>query len=447
MLSSFKAATTTNRCFINKASRHISARSIWTKVTATGPTSRECAKVAIDSVKGKDRFSTAPDICVALISKSFTLSQYQDVLHDLDTQLHNPKILIGGVIDRVPELNHGVSLLLGYNEKVVPFFIKDDQQRLKVRNISVGRWGRVDDRERIAFQNDYIDTKGWGKPDLVSSAVQEFTLPEGLSAADQTPPSFIFMLSDNEPEQLLHTLDHHYPEIPKLGIVGASTPFITGTPYTLFKSAKEIVGSGIVGFASYNNDSSSSVSNDDVKINYTAIEKLGEPMKITRCQGNVILDVEQGGPTGLLLRLIQNRPKISKDEEFYLGVYPSQEQNTASAMANMTVNKITSGDPGRGSMSIDTTATLKVGQMIQFFTKKSLGFKNVSSDLMEKEEIALGVSGKDFTIDATVVEVPKEPKITTDVFGGVSENGIIVGRKSAPTQLLDVPYSRLSFKL
>lgn len=31
----------------------------------------------------------------------------------------------------------------------------------------------------------------------------------------------------------------------------------------------------------------------------------------------------------------------------------------------MSVNRVTSGDPSRGNMSIDTTADLQVGQIVQ----------------------------------------------------------------------------------
>lgn len=35
----------------------------------------------------------------------------------------------------------------------------------------------------------------------------------------------------------------------------------------------------------------------------------------------------------------------------------------------MAVNRITSGDPSRGNMSIDTTADLQVGQVVQVNSK------------------------------------------------------------------------------
>jgi hypothetical protein len=72
---------------------------------------------------------------------------------------------------------------------------------------------------------------------------------------------------------------------------------------------------------------------------------------------------------------------------------------------------------------------------------------NVSSDPVARNSIVLGVSDKDRTIDASPVQLPMEPMVDLDVFGGVSENGVSVGRKGVPSQVLDVPLSRAILKL
>lgn len=79
--------------------------------------------------------------------------------------------------------------------------------------------------------------------------------------------------------------------------------------------------------------------------------------------------------------------------------------------------------------------------------KKDLGFKNVSSDRIGSDEIVFGVSSKDYTIDAAPVKIPTEASVVSDVFGGVSENGVIVGRSNIPSEVLDVPFSKVIFKL
>lgn len=79
--------------------------------------------------------------------------------------------------------------------------------------------------------------------------------------------------------------------------------------------------------------------------------------------------------------------------------------------------------------------------------KENLEFKNVSSDPVKEDEIVFGVSGKEHTIDAAPVKIPSEPSIAPQVFGAVSENGVIVGRSNIPAEVLDVPFSRVTFKL
>jgi small ligand-binding sensory domain FIST len=324
----------------------IHSRSYWTKLTSTGSTVEECLQVSLASLKNKK-----PDVCVVLASKSFSFKHYQNLTRELRNKL-KPTILLGGVIDRVPHVDHGISLLLGFDEHIVPFAIEDSDSRLKIRSVSVGRWGRKEEKDRIQLQSDHIDKFGWDNFGSVSTPAQTYQLPAGII----DPPSFVLTVSDNEPDELLQALDHHFPQVPKVGIIGASTPFVTGTPYTLFNS-KKMMGSGIVGFASYGN------AIKDMKISHAALEKMGEPVTITRCRGNIILDLDEGGATGLLLRLIQGGPKLSKDEEFYLGVYPPNEDQ--SSESNVTVSRITSGDPSKGNMSVDTTVDLQVGQVVQ----------------------------------------------------------------------------------
>ncbi|KAI9478160.1 MAG: hypothetical protein EXX96DRAFT_524508 [Benjaminiella poitrasii] len=411
---------------------HSQTRSIWTRLTATGANIHDCIEQSVQILDRK-----TPNVCVVLASKSFTLNNYRDLTRQLNLKLNTPAVLLGGVIDRIPHFDHGISLLLGFDEHVVPFTIRDNQQRLKIRNTAVGRWGRVEDVTRLKYQNDHLDhLTNWDDFGSINIPVQPFQLPPGFD--DSKQPSFLFTVSDNEPEQLLQTLDHHYADVPKLGLVGASTPFVTGDPYCLFHG-EEMMGSGMVGFAAYTKNAPS----EDVIVSHTAMEKLGEPMRIARCQGNVILDLEAGGATGLLLQLIQKSGPLSKDEEFYAGVYPLDDQ----ADENMTASRITSGDPSRGNMSIDTTADLQVGQVIQFLRKKAIDTNNVSSDHANNEAIVFGVSGKDDTIDATPVKIPTQASVIEDCFGGISENGIIVGRKNMPSELLNVPFSKATFKL
>ena len=62
----------------------------------------------------------------------------------------------------------------------------------------------------------------------------------------------------------------------QVGVIGASTPFITGEPYALF-CQQEILGGGIVGFASYNDQPVK-----ELEVKHTSLEPLGDLLTITR---------------------------------------------------------------------------------------------------------------------------------------------------------------------
>ncbi|KAI7852046.1 hypothetical protein BDC45DRAFT_485714 [Circinella umbellata] len=393
-------------------------RSLWTSVTTTARTTEECIQQATQQLSIKD-----PNICVALVSKSFP--DYRAVTQQLASHFKSTYTL-GCVVDHVPSVQHGISLLIG-DKDCVPFHIPDSQERHKVRSISVGRWGRVEDFDRLRFQGNKLNEGGWDSFSTISRPANQVTLPSTLQTQSGVP-SFVFMASDNEPDQLLDALDYHFPDTAKVGVIGASTPFITGEPYALF-CQQEILGGGIVGFASYNDQPV-----NELEVKHTSLEPLGDLLTITRCRGNIILDLDQAGATGLLLELIQQgqSARIAKDQEFYMGIYPTDSDD----LSKMTVNRITSGDPSRGNMSIDTTADLQVGQRVQFMKRRASD--NV---LVPAEKMIFGVVDKDHTIDAKPIQLPDTPKVLLDVFGGASENGIIVGRPGLASQILDVPYS------
>ncbi|KAI9243906.1 hypothetical protein BDA99DRAFT_529700 [Phascolomyces articulosus] len=398
-----------------------SQRTLWTTVTATGRTTDECIQQATHKLSSfKD-----PSLCVALVSKSFP--DYRAVTQQLTSHVH-ATYTIGCVVDHVPGMHHGISVLVGDTD-CVPFHIPDSPERHKVRSISVGRWGRVEDFDRLRFQGNTLNEEGWDAFSTISQPANQVALPSTLQKQSGVP-SFVFMASDNEPDQLLHALDHHFPDTAKIGVIGASTPFITGEPYALF-CQKEMLGGGIVGFASYNDRPIT-----DIQVGHTSLEPLGDLLTITRCRGNIILDLDQAGATGLLLELIQRgqNARIAKDQEFYLGIYPIDSDDTN----KMTVNRITSGDPSRGNMSIDTTADLKVGQRVQFMKRRA---SDDNQPIVPGENMIVGVVDQDHTIDAKPIELPETSKVITDVFGGASENGVIVGRPGLSSQILNVPYS------
>ncbi|KAL0075326.1 hypothetical protein J3Q64DRAFT_1648645 [Phycomyces blakesleeanus] len=336
--------------------RHPSLRSLWTAVTGTGSTLEAC----LDSCVQQAKLQKGATVAVAMVSKSFDAYDYESLPKLVKDRL-SPTWLVGSVVDRVPSVEHGVSLWVGYDEKVVGFQVKDGPERNKVRSVSVGRWGRPEELSRVNYQRQKMEDAGWEGFESVSRPTQQYPLPDELSTSKT--PSLVFLASDNEPDELLKNLDHHFPDTAKanIGIISASTPFVNGNPYTLFYQ-DQLMDAGITGFASY---SQKKVQADNISVEHVALQTMGKTMKITRCRGNIILDLDQAGATGLLLELIQNKQNalISKDETFYLGIYAPGEVNDDKS--KMTVCRVTSGDPSRGNMSVDTTIDLQEGQVVQ----------------------------------------------------------------------------------
>ncbi|CAO3620425.1 unnamed protein product [Cunninghamella blakesleeana] len=405
-------------------------------ISSTGPTIESCINECSTSTTIKEQ-QKLPNVCFILVSKSFDHEQYQQAIPLLKQRLqlnNKDTTIIGCIVDCVlttkENHGHGINLLLGYNETIQPFQIEDSLHRLKSRSISVGRWGNYD---RLKYENK--ESKEWQAFDTVSQPPQTFDeLPFSRS---NTTPSMILMASDNEPDQLLNTLDHHFPSTPKFGIIGASTPFINhGSPYTLFYNDK-IMKAGTIGFLLYSNNDGNNNLIKDMQIQYPYLELLGSPFKITRARGNVILDLDDKGATRLLLDLI-NKTNVSKDEEFYLSIF-SEDGN------DKTVARITSGDPARGNMSVDTTLDLYEGQSVQFMKKKPLQQQNINTLLNNHQgkKMTFGVTDLDNTIDVQYQNhnsLSKSPS-SLGLFGATSENGFILGKPNQKTLLYQAPFT------
>lgn len=71
--------------------------------------------------------------------------------------------------------------------------------------------------------------------------------------------------------------------------------------------------------------------------------------------------------------------------------------------------------------------------------------KPIEHPVLGTGDSIFGVVDKDHTVDTHRVAMPQEAKSLPDVFGGASENGIIVGRPGLASSILDVPYSIARF--
>ncbi|CAG8544637.1 14225_t:CDS:10, partial [Dentiscutata heterogama] len=118
---------------------------------------------------------------------------------------------------------------------------------------------------------------------------------------------------------------------------------------------------------------------------------------------------------------------LSKETEYYLGIYDVENKLDESMLM---VNKILSGDPVRGNMAIDTTKNLKNGQFIKFMYRKDYSkFESIPKVSNNNSiNLVLATSDKeemDFSASSPTLNTIFTEK---NIFGGISENGIIVGK-------------------
>jgi hypothetical protein len=159
--------------FVKGVRIHSQYRNLWTQRTVSNTDLTKCVSQSLTGLPNKPI-----DVCVALVSRSFSAN---DILK-LNTEFlkHiNPKIFIGAVVDRVPSPDsggHGLSVLIGQEEDATGFIVEDTADRKKIKSVSVGRWGRVQDFNRFEFEENDIDKFGWEGFKSVSRNVHDHSL-------------------------------------------------------------------------------------------------------------------------------------------------------------------------------------------------------------------------------------------------------------------------------
>ncbi|KAG2365126.1 hypothetical protein BDR07DRAFT_1399925 [Suillus spraguei] len=173
-------------------------------------------------------------------------------------------------------------------------------------------------------------------------------LPVELRTVRPEDVSSILYFSDKAPEGLRR----------QLGFLASSTPFITGRPVTLFHDG-EIYSDGAIGIALQ-----PSLGRTSLTVEFPGLVDLTPDLQITRSEGNLILMVDDGNPTRLLLAAMDKhglygRGALLKDDEFYVGVMSDGKVEQ--------LHRITSGDPSRGTIALGTTSAPPQGSIIRMF--------------------------------------------------------------------------------
>ncbi|KAF9897173.1 hypothetical protein BX616_006060, partial [Lobosporangium transversale] len=334
-------------------------------------------------------------ITIILASRSYPGSDLLSLPSKLPDHVSKSSFILGAVVDRVPtKSGHGVSTLtltpdppvlptnsLDPTDPLIiscqPFYLSGPESRRKrLKEKSVGKWARPQDIEERSL--DTADA--WSAFKSISTGrnqvqVPRVALPSSSSSfkalSSPSPLSQdIFMISDLEVHQFLEALDTANPDANKLGILASSTPFITGKPVTMFYDGK-IVQDGVLGVSIIKSvrNAATVTATSRTSISYPSMAPLGPAMRITRCRGNIILELDESNATRLLLDRLQTTT-LTKDKEYFLATgeitNANQGQHIDIDMQKATVYKITGGDPAKGNMAVDTVHDLSVGQWVQF---------------------------------------------------------------------------------
>jgi len=158
-----------------------------------------------------------------------------------------------------------------------------------------------------------------------------------------------------------------------MGLLGSATAFETGRPSTLFRGRSILGHHGAVGIAVLKPPHTSTAS---PIVRYTNMRTLGDPMRVTRSQGNIILTLDSKKATSYLLEVIKKSDDInesarsseliiSKEKEFYLGFLNEQHMV-------VEICRIIGGSTSRGTMALDREKEIKVDQMVQFIHSSEL---------------------------------------------------------------------------
>lgn len=235
--------------------------------------------------------------------------------------------------------------------------------------------------------------------------------------------SFLY-LSDGAPEGLLNSLGRHFPATSQTGLIGSSTPFITGRPFTLFKGSS-IYPDGAVGVAIFDQRL------QHASIEFKSIHAVSHPMEVTQAQTNLVETLDHGNPVESLLLAMKSSGSMNKDQEIYLAVLDSPSTTDPNPSEPCTYNysqvyRITAGGPSRGSILLDAAEGPQVGTKVQFVVIDASKKSPPSLIPINKTAPTVTLS---IISDSDMKAVPTDSDVQEidNAFLGASENGFILG--------------------
>ncbi|KAG0318705.1 hypothetical protein BGZ99_005492 [Dissophora globulifera] len=463
-------------------------KALWTAATSShpdlatavaqclSPPSSSSSSSLASPLSSQAKSQLKASVTIVLASRSYPGSDLLTLPSKIPDSISQSSFILGAVVDRVPtESGHGVSTLTLSPDKASlsdstldrivscqPFFLSSAESRRKrLKEKSVGKWARSQDIEERSL--DTADA--WASFKSISIGQNQVQVPDSALPPPSSPAhgqehdvsQDIMILSDLEVHQFLEALDTANPSASKTGLLASSTPFITGKPVTMYYDGK-VVQDGVLGVSVVRETiASSSDRSEDARnrrptlttLEYPSLAPLGPAMQITKCRGNIILELNDSNATRLLLERLQSTT-LTKDKEYFLATgEPTKAKDSQEFNVNMKeamVYKITGGDPSKGNMAVDTVHDLNVGQWVQF------NHHDRSADNGHYDpSLQNGLQGMTrFTTtdpNSTLEQSDKRPVqgdgSVQSIFGGSSENGFIIGQSKGQTWVCTVTDSIL----
>ena len=209
--------------------------------------------------------------------------------------------------------------------------------------------------------------------DLTPFHIVDGDLPDGdagpeewenlVGAAVQDSPGFL-LVSDPfslRSEHLLMGLDYAFPNSVKIGGLASGSAHPGGNALYL---GEEVSREGAVGVAM----------SGDITVETVVAQgcrPIGEPMHVTKCDRNMLLELSNGPPLEVLERLFQDLGDDDRElarHSLFLGVVMN-ELNTDPQLGDFLIRNIVGLDPRSGVLAVGEM--LKEGQTVQFHLRDS----------------------------------------------------------------------------
>ncbi|KAJ2808360.1 hypothetical protein H4R20_000909 [Coemansia guatemalensis] len=456
-------------------------RRLWVSASSTDPSLTSATSSCVDTVcaavarahpvgtaqtSGRLNDISRRAACFVLVSQTYPAADIERLGDKIKQQLRSvyPDVCVSGtVVDEVlpntgGSSGNGLSLLyyhpeidqrpssLGCHLEPRPFYIGDEHGRQRLREVAVGRWhNTVTDR----FEDFKASTRWHQGLSSVTRATSHLKLPPELSSEIEDPAKVRFVLtaSDKESRQTLDALDGYFPHAVKLGIVGSQTPFLNGREYTLINDLG-VYDSGMVGFAFIDHGSQLQESDRAIGLPYVTnngLEAISDVLRIERCKGNVVLELESGDDMHSLIAAIRQRrvddSSARADGRLFAKVTRFRDASAASesrqsSESESVVFQVTGGSPAKGGLALDTLRDLTAGRYIQFFmisrdAIRSINLTDTHSTDASQVEVCFCASDN-MPAKGESYFIPRQSN-HGNIFGGITEGGFSYGKPTACT--------------